>query len=566
LIDRTKNVALSIGVIADFNIENLVRVLSKECAPLGATVSAAPYGQAMQTLLRPSGDFWDHAYDAVMVWTSPAAVVTRFKDVLEFERWSPDDLDAGVDAYVEVIRTLESRAARIFLASWVVPGFDAHRPSIEMKSGVGAAAALLRMNARLAERLDTSTGMLLFNTERWLRQGGPGAFSDKLWYLSKTPYSKAVFDAAAEDIVATLRGMTGLRKKVVILDLDNTLWGGVVGDVGWESLQLGGHDPIGEAYVQFQKELRRLSREGVVLAVASKNEEAVALEAIEKHPEMVLRAGDFAAWQVNWSDKAQNIVELMETLNLGLDSAVFIDDSAHERNRVRQALPDVLVPEWPSDPMDFAKALRDLRCFEGGTFSSEDRSRTTMYVADRTRTALRTEMGSVEEWLETLDLEVQVEDLRASNLERAAQLLNKTNQMNLATRRMSGHELRAWASERNHRTLTFRVRDRIGDYGMCGIASLSVDGSCAELVDFILSCRAMGRGVEEAILSVMATEARRAGAATLRATYLETKKNKPCITWIEQQRGLERIGDAHTFLMDVNADVVSPKHIRIVPA
>jgi FkbH-like protein len=556
-------VPINIGIIADFNADNLVRLMEKHCTGLGATVTAAPFGPVMQTLLQPSLEFWDRSYDVIVLWTLPGSIVPRFNGVVDFQAWTADELRREVDGFVESVRGLDGRAGRVFLPSWVAPAQGAHRPSIEMKSGVGAGAALLHMNLRLVDGFGAHPGVVLFNTERWLRQGGPNAFSDKLWYLSKTPFSKGVFDAAATDMAATLRGLMGLRKKVIILDLDNTLWGGVVGDVGWEAIQIGGHDPVGEAYLQFQKELRRLSNGGVVLAVVSKNEEAVALEAIDKNPEMDLRTRDFAAWRINWEDKAENIVDLMNDLNLGLDSAVFLDDSPHERSRIRQALPEVLVPEWPSDPMEYARALRELRCFESPVLSSEDRSRTAMYVTDRRRNELRMGGDSIENWLEMLDLEVSVEQLSASNLERTAQLLNKTNQMNLTTRRMSTRELADWASDENNHIWTFRVRDKIGDYGLCGIASVAFGDGHARLVDFVLSCRAMGRGVEEAIISVVANKVREAGVESLTTSYVATKKNQPCIRWIEQQPSFTRQGDGRTFLLDVNRNVPAPRHIRI---
>src|SRR5262249_38581234 len=527
----------------------------------GATITAAPFGPVMQTLLQPSAEFWSHSYDLLGLWTFPGSVVAPFNDVLGFAKWSGDELDRDVDAFVELVRGLEGRTGHIFLPSWVAPAMSGHRPSIEMKRGIGAAAALLRMNLHLVERLDASPAVVLFNTERWLQQGGPGAFSDKLWYLSKTPYSKSVFDEAARDLVATWRGISGHGRKVVILDLDHTLWGGTVGDLGWEAIQLGGHDPVGEAYLQFQKELKRLTREGVVLAVVSKNEERAALEAIEKHPEMILRAHDFAAWRINWKDKARNIVEVMNDLNLGPDSAVFLDDSQHERSRIRQALPHVLVPEWPSDPLDYAKPLRELPCFESAWITDEDRTRSAMYASDRERKALQIELQSIEKWLEMLDLEVTVAPLSAHNLERASQLLNKTNQMNLTTRRLSSHELATWGANENHQIWTFAVKDKLGDYGLCGIASVALGGARAELVDFVLSCRAMGRGIEEAIISVVAQKVRAAGGDGLTASYVATKKNTPCVRWFEQQSPFTRQSDGQTFLLDVNRDVPPPRHI-----
>ena len=227
-----------------------------------------------------------------------------------------------------------------------------------------------------------------------------------------------------------------------MLDLDNVLWGGVVGEVGWTGINLGGHDHVGEAFADFQRALKALAARGVQLALVSRNDEATALEAIDRHPEMQLRREDFAGWRINWEDKAQNIAGLLAELNLGDESAVFIDDSAIERERVRTAIPEVLVPEWPDDPARFREALGSLRCFDSPFLTEEDRRRTAMSAAERSRRCrVSTAVASVEDWLQSLDISVTVEMLSDGNLDRAVQLFNKTNQMNLATRRLSKPEL-----------------------------------------------------------------------------------------------------------------------------
>jgi FkbH-like protein len=559
------NQPLSIGVVADFNAQNLVSILKKQTAALGATVHAAPFGQVLQTLADPGAPFWEQSYDAVIVWTFPTSVSASFSHVIDVKSWPADDVYRDVDVFADHIRRIGERAASVFVPTWVEPVFGGHRASLQMKRGLGMATALMGMNMRVAEALGADANVVLFNAERWLRAAGPGAYNHKLWFLSKTPFSNAVFEEAADDVIATLRALRGLSKKVVIVDLDNTLWGGIVGEIGWEAIRLGGHDPVGEAFVEFQKALKRLSDSGVVLGIASKNEESIALEAIEKHPEMVLRPGDFAGWRINWGDKAQNIAELVSELNVGLDSVVFIDDTPHERGQVRELLPDVLVPELSGDPLDLPREFAALRCFESASISSEDRARTKMYVADRERKGLMANVPSVIDWLRQLQLEVEVNPLSAANIERAVQLLNKTNQMNLATRRLSVRELQEWASRPNHQVWTFRVRDKFGDYGLCGIASLSVEGHRAELVDFLLSCRAMGRRVEEAIISIVAAKAREAGAARLHACCVPTKKNTPCLRWFQEQAIFQKHNDG-TFLLDIARDTPTPEHIRITQA
>src|SRR6185436_3816247 len=204
---------------------------------------------------------------------------------------------------------------------------------LNLKPGIGPAYALMRMNARLAEAVDNAPAIHLLDAGRWVAQAGRSATSPKLWHLGKIAFGPDVFRQAAADIKAGLRGIGGQARKLVVLDLDDTLWGGIVGDLGWEGLNLGGHSPVGESFVAFQRALKRLINRGIVLALVSKNTEAIALEAIDRHPEMVLRRDDFVAWRINWEDKAQNIASLVSELNLGLESVVFIDDNPAERAR-----------------------------------------------------------------------------------------------------------------------------------------------------------------------------------------------------------------------------------------
>ncbi len=272
-----------------------------------------------------------------------------------------------------------------------------------MKPGSGVAGTLMRMNLRMAENLEAAGGIHLMDAQRWLSAAGGNARSPKLWYMAKVAWSNPVLFEAAADLKANVRAVLGLSKKLLVVDLDNTLWGGTVGDAGWERLRLGGHDHVGEAFVDFQLGLRALKNRGVLLGIVSKNEESTALEAIRKHPSMALRLEDFAGYRINWRDKAANLADLTADLNLGPDSVVFIDDSPVERARVKEALPDVTVPEWPKDPALFKTTLLNLRYFHSAGLTAEDGLRTRSYVAERSRKALRQKVGSLDEWLETLE-------------------------------------------------------------------------------------------------------------------------------------------------------------------
>lgn len=554
------NLSYNIALAADFNTSNLT-VLLKKSKEAGVRCVEAPYGQLTRLLLESHDPFWKEAGDAAFLWTLPHLAAPAFEKVLSFEDFSMDELLSQVDSFCALLSRIPAVVPTVLIASWVLPFVSRGLGPLDLRSPFGAANALARMNDRLVENLRSQSRVVVLDANRWLVQAGVSPYSSKLWYLSKTPFQNAVFQEAAWDAVAALDSLHGRAKKVMILDLDNVLWGGVVGDDGYEQLRIGGHDPVGEAFTDFQRHLKRLANRGILLAIASKNDESVAFNAICRHPEMILQPKDFAAWRINWKDKAENIVELMAELNLGLDSAVFLDDSVFERERVREALPEVLVPEMPVDPMQYSEFLCRLRCFDSLSFSAEDRTRATMYTADQKRTAIRAEYRSAADWLAALELRVTAEPLNAANLERAAQLFNKTNQMNLSTRRLPAHELRGWAKGDGRYIWTFRVADKFGDYGLCGVGSLMKEGNRGRVMDLVLSCRVMGRGVEEAMLSTLAQKAKELGCAELELEYIPTEKNQPMKNWLLGQPWL--LNDGVSFRLPLRQEISFATHVQI---
>ena len=536
-------------LISDFNIENLSSYLKKEPnAPAIESVSVC-YGQVSQTLLDDAAPIWSERPDFVVAWTRPEGVLEAFRRMLDCCSVSENDLNEQVEAFIAALHRASRRTAAIFVPTWVISAFHQTHGLLDLSSSMGVARALMRINMRLIESLENIPTAHALWAEKWVQLGGPTAFNERLWYLGKIPFSNEVFKAAARDLKAALRGLNGQAKKVVILDLDETLWGGIVGETGWQGLILGGHDPAGEALVDFQRELKALTRRGILLAIVSKNEEAVAMEAIAKHPEMVLKLDDFAGWRINWKDKVENMIDLVAELNLGLDSVVFIDDNPVERARVREALPQLCVPDWPSDKRLYPEALLSLDYFDRPSLTEEDRRRVRMVAVDRVRKQSKMSVSDLDGWLATLKTTVTVEELNQGNLLRAAQLLNKTNQMNLSTRRMSEADFQDWARQRGHRVWTFRVSDKFGDSGLTGLLSIEVDGSQARITDFVLSCRVMGRKIEEAMLHMAIRWARSVGVRDVFAKYNQTAKNKPCYEFL-QKSGLTRRSE-DVFVWDV---------------
>jgi FkbH-like protein len=543
-------------LIADFTVDGLNRFLGDSADGMPLLADTAPFAQVAQVLLegpRPG------CADFALVWTRPETAVPSFARLVACEPVAEATLVAEVDAFCALVVGGARGWRQILVPTWSVPAERRGLGVIDARPG-GVARALAAMNLRLMDRLGETRNVLVLDAQRWVAAAGRPQ-NPRAWYMGKVAFGDPVLAEAARDVKAAVAALAGATRKLVVLDLDDTLWGGIVGDVGWEALRLGGHDAVGEAFVEFQRRLKALTRRGIILAVVSKNEEATALEAIRSHPEMVLRDDDFVAWRINWQDKARNISEIIAELNLGLHSVVFIDDNPVERGRVREALPEVLVPDWPEDKLLYPSALSELRCFDILSVSAEDTERTRLYASERQREQMRKEVGSIDSWLESLDIRVRAEPVAGANLARTSQLLNKTNQMNLATRRMTEQEILAWTREPGHWMWVLTVSDRFGDAGLTGIVSVAADAGVARVVDYALSCRVMGRKVEETMIHLAVETARAAGMTSVEARLLPTKKNRPCLDF--WRRSGFALADPELFRWDAVAAYALPSCIHL---
>ncbi len=313
-----------------------------------------------------------------------------------------------------------------------------------------------------------------------------------------------------------------------MLDLDNTLWGGVIGDDGMEGIILGQGNARGEAHLAVQRVAQTLRARGIFLAVCSKNETAIALEPFRSHPEMLLREQDISIFQANWVDKATNLEAIAKALNIGLDALVLLDDNPAERAQVRKALPMVRVPEVPDDTAWFAWTLEAGGWFEAVTFSAEDAERVKMQAQDVRRAELMAGARDLTEYLRGLDMTLSFRPFDAQGRQRIAQLINKTNQFNLTTRRYTEAQVAKMESDPSVLTLQIRLTDRFGDLGMIAVVIGCPDSGRSTVLDidsWLMSCRVLGRQVEAATLSVVAQQARSMGMDRLRGTYIPTDKN-----------------------------------------
>jgi FkbH-like protein len=388
----------------------------------------------------------------------------------------------------------------------------------------GRANFQARLNLDLTEKA-AAQGVVIFDLNHLAASQGLWKWADRAyWHHSKHPFAPDLAGWVGFYAAKLVLAARGLAKKVVVLDLDNTLWGGVVGDDGLEGLALG-NNADGEAFAAFQYYLKGLSRRGIVLAVASKNNEDAAQEPFKSHPAMVLTLDDIAVFKTNWRNKADNIREIAETLRLGLDSFVFVDDNPAERALVRQELPMVETPELPENPSLYEWTLDRMAYFESLFFSEEDRKRARMYKENASRVEIRKTAANLGDYLLSLQMVAESGPADQFHLPRMSQLVNKSNQFHLTTTRYSEAELRDLASRDDIITRWFGLADRFGDYGLVSVLVLKLSGGEALIDTWAMSCRVLERGMEEFVIRDLIREARKRGARRLVGLYKPSQKN-----------------------------------------
>ena len=410
--------------------------------------------------------------------------------------------------------------------------------------------------------LSASTRVSLLDLDTLVRlEGASSAIDETKWALYHQPYVSRFWGSIGRAAAGVIARQHRPAPKCIVLDCDNTLWGGIVGEDGLAGLGLGDVFP-GSAFRTFQFRLRQLRSAGVMLAVASKNDKAAVDEVFRNHDGMALTADDIVSWRVNWAPKSANIKEIADELNIGLDSLVFVDDSPYELAEVAAALPEVTLLQVPEESADLPGLIGRSGLFRNLRVSDEDRQRTEMMVAESARRGDQHAMSG-EDFLHSLDLRVKYFAPRAEHISRVAQLTNKTNQFNLTTIRRTEAEISALLDSSEQEVRTIRVMDRFGDYGLVGVAVLTITAATWTVESFLMSCRVLGRGVESAFLASIAADASHAGASELCGRFVPTPKNGQVADFY-LSHGFDVDGDAGTEYRMLLADALqAPEHITV---
>lgn len=519
------------AILSSFTLEPVVPLLRAEAFLAGIDLVAhiGKFNAFSQEILDETSDLYSFQPDTVLL-----AIQTR--DIAP-ELWSGfADMDSeairsSVARIIDSVRSLVASFRKHSSAHLIVHTLELPPNRslgiLDDQTDWGQAAAIQQINHAMHAICREHRGVFVLDYGALIARHGYLRWHDeRKWLTARMPINAGHLIHLAREWMRFLVPLAGRSAKVLVTDLDNTLWGGVVGEDGIHGIQLGQEYP-GSAYQGLQRALLDLHHKGILLAIASKNNPDDAMEILSKHPGMLLKLEHFAAICINWRDKAENLREIADQLNLGIDSLAFLDDNPIERAQIRAAIPQVTVIELPSDPFQYADTLRDSPFFERLNFSQEDRQRTALYAAERERTSAAHSFSSKEDFFLSLDQVAQIAPVSPGTLARIAQLTQKTNQFNLTTRRYSEQQIAEIASRPGWQVLSMSVHDRYGDHGLVGVSITHNHENYCEIDTLLLSCRVIGRNLETAFLSHLAEMARAQGMTSIRGYFVPTKKNSP---------------------------------------
>ena len=554
-----------IAVLGSSTTSLLIPVLRALCFRDGidAAFHEGAFGAFRQEILEPDGVL--AAFEPTVVIIAP-----HWRD-LELAPIGADDPRKLVERIVDEYRALwtavhGTAGCHVIQHTFDLPPDDS-ADLLSVQLPAGRRRLIRSVNLALADALPA--GVSLLDTEQVAAQVGIDRWSNpRLWYLARQHPSSESLPELAEEQMAHVRAVLGLSRKVLVCDLDNTLWKGVIGEDGLAGIKVGPGSPDGEACADLQRYIRSLKDRGIVLAVCSKNNLDDAQAPFRDKSGMVLRLDDFAVFKANWDDKAENLRRIADEIGVGLDSLVVIDDNPFERGWIRSQLPQVAVPELGTSAFTYARDLDRGRYFPAITWSSEDRLRADGYRLEQERAGARESAGSLEDYLAGLQMRGTCEPVSDANIERVTQLTNKTNQFNLTTRRRTLAEVRHLASVTAGWTGVFSLQDRYGDYGIIGLLFCvpAPEPACWEIDTWLMSCRVLRRDVEMFMMDCLIEAARAAGITTIRGRYLHTEKNGQ-VADLYHRLGFETLSRTHDEgRYELRVDSVTSRFNRAVSA
>ena len=555
---------LKVAILSSFTINGLDETLSVKCSELGISYTSyvAGYGQYNQEIINPKSKLYDFSPDITFLIIDIRNFLgNQFHSAHDM---SPDERKSLAKEKSQELENLiksftNNSNSKLVITNFSVPSYSPNG-ILENKSEFGFDDMINEINNSLNNISKINNSFYVHNFCKFVsRFGEENIFDYRQFHLGDIQISLNFIPSLANDLMSFIKPITGTNKKCIVLDLDNTLWGGVVGEDGFDGIELG-HTPNGKAFVEFQKELLTLWNQGIILAINSKNNFEDAMKVITKHPDMILREKNFASIQINWDDKANNMKKISNEINIGLDSMVFFDDDKLNQERIKQEFPEILTVELSNEPTQFVSMLKKLNDFNVLHRTNEDRKRGEMYSQQRERINLERNISNLDDFLKELDIRVKIKQSNEFLIPRISQLTLKTNQFNLTTRRYQEEEIRTLSNNKQYLVGCAQVMDKFGDNGITSVYIIKKNEKFWLIDTFLLSCRIMGRGVENAILSKILLDAKMNGINEIRAEFIPSQKNKPSENFLSDY-GFQK--QDKFWIYNLNNNIKSPNHLKV---
>lgn len=553
---------IKVALLSSFTIDPLAIYIDikSRLAQLHPEIYIAPFNQYQQEILDENSKIYSFKPDLIILAVQVDVFLNEnfFSEFLKLS--NIEKLQTGIiDRFQNLLSMLILRTdALVLVNNFIVPSFTPFG-ILDNKVEHGFQSFFRELNQKLTKLYMKNHQIYVVDLEGTASKHGKLRCLDpKLYYRGSFLFSESFLPVIADEYMAYIKALKNLTRKCIVLDLDNVLWGGIVGEDGIEGIKLGVDSP-GNAYKDFQRVLLSYYNRGILLAINSKNNPEDAMKAINEHPHMLLRKKHFAAIRINWQDKVQNMIELAKEINIELDSMVFIDDNIREREQVKQALPQVLVVDLPPTPFLYRQTLENMNDFNVLALTEEDKMRGEMYHARKKREELRESIGSLEDFLKSLKIKIIIKRADEMSLPRIVRMVNKTNQFNLTTRRYTEAEIRKMKETKEKFNIySLQVSDRLGDEGIVGVAIIRKEPNTWTLDSFLLSCRVIGRKVETAFLAKIVENAKEQNISTLVGEYIPTRKNAPVKSFYSNHgfEELEQEGDIQRWKLDLTRSKV----------
>ena len=526
------NKKIKVAFLSSFTINGLSESLKVKCSKkqISCNPYVAGYNQYNQEILDKKSGLYSFSPDITFLILDTRSI---FGDLFHFPySVTKSERENFVNQKItEIINLItkfnETSDSKLVITNLSLPHYSPHGIA-ETKTNYSFHDAIIDFNKKLKENLLDINSVYIFDFFKFvIKHGENNIFNFQNYLFGDIKISLDYIPYLANEFMPYIISFLGLTKKCIVVDLDNTLWGGIVGEDGFDGIRLGPQPP-GNAFVEFQKYLKALSQRGILLAINSKNNFDDAIQVIREHPFMILKESDFSCIKINWNNKASNMQEISKELNIGLDSFVFFDDDPINRELIRESMPEITTPELPHDPSLYSEVIQSLHDFSTFQITSEDTNRGQMYLEQKQRTESQNSISDISEFLKTLNLEIEIKKTNSFTIPRISQLTLKTNQFNLTTKRYHEDQIKKFSEDKNILIGCAQIRDKFGDNGITGVFIVEKTNYDEWFLDtFLLSCRVMGREAEKAILYFILNEAKNNNIKRLKAKFIPTEKNKP---------------------------------------